>query len=86
MNIKSLFLFGYAGRQQALRRAACREHASGRTDFEQNFSFFALRGVQAYVKGRKRKKQTKYNKLAEKPWFFNLKSNQYTKMIKGEAL
>ena len=58
----------------------------GRTDLEQNFSFFALQGGQAYVKGRKRKKQTKYNKLAENPWFFNLRSNQYTKMTKGEAL
>ena len=30
--------------------------------------------------------QTKYNKLAEKPWFFNPKSIQFTKMTKGDTL
>ena len=28
----------------------------------------------------------KYNKLAEKPWFFNLKLKQNTKMKKGDTL
>ena len=51
----------------------------GELDLEQKLPT-AREGVQGYVESKRTKLEKEYNRLEEKPWFFNPESKQITKM------